>query len=132
MSMSRTEDSWEIHIDKQFHIGVELHWWRVQVHKQTPGRLDSLVFDLGNLADTFPDPKLELTDETLEDLVSQAVEFIRKDEKTKRFTLEEVNDLELSAVEAEREQIIWLLLKETKIPVDVLESLIEKIKGEES
>jgi len=58
---------------------------------------------------------------------------------SRRFTLQEVNDLELSAVEAERERIIKLLEDELEYDWDdmavtrdaVIRSLVLLIKGEQ-
>jgi hypothetical protein len=74
MSMNSTKGDWEIHIYNQFHVGVELNFWGVKLHQHEAGSRDSLLLDLEN----FDHDKLELTGETLEDLVSQAVDFIKE------------------------------------------------------
>jgi len=72
--MNSTKGFWEIHIYNQFHVGVELNFWVVELHQHEAGSRGSLLLELQN----FDEDKLELTDESFDDLMGQAVEFIKE------------------------------------------------------
>ena len=75
--MNSTQGSWEMNIYYQRDVTTDTLFWAVNLYNEDLPWEQNPVIDLEN----FDYDKLELTGETLQDLVLQALEFVKGAQK---------------------------------------------------